>query len=100
MAVDGSYKIEFNTPIGKQNGKIVMRIEGGSLRGSITNMFGTEDFTDGKVNGDQFEFTVDGKTPMGPAKVDMKGTVNGDQVSGEMSIRIVGMNTKFNGNRE
>ncbi|MGD0658160.1 MAG: hypothetical protein ABSD38_08840 [Syntrophorhabdales bacterium] len=100
MAVEGAYNLEVTTPMGIKKGRLVLHVEGNSLSGTVTNMNSTNDFTGGKVSGDQFEFTAEGRTPMGPGKFEVKGVVFGDSVSGEIKIKPMGVKTKFQGVRE
>jgi hypothetical protein len=83
MAVNGIYKITMKTPMGNQQVTWTLKVDGGSLSGAAEDaMMGRTEFAGGSVNGDEFSFTLNPKTPMGPIKVDIKGTVQGDQISG------------------
>jgi hypothetical protein len=84
MAVDGSYNITVHTRIGDQKRKVTFKTEGNVLTGtSETPMVGVLAFT-GKVNGNVAEWTENVNTPKGLLKVDFKGTVDGDKISGQV----------------
>jgi hypothetical protein len=83
MAVDGSYNITVHTPIGDQKSKVTFKTEGKALSGTSENpMAGVAAFT-GTVNGNEVQWTENITTPMGPLKIDFKGTVDGDKISGQ-----------------
>jgi hypothetical protein len=83
MAIDGTYEITIETLMGPQEGKLVMKTDGGTLSGTLENMMGVVPLQDGKVNGNEFEYTVEAKSPMGTIKVSMKGKVERDTLTGE-----------------
>ena len=55
MAVDGTYKIEMESPMGKMEITLTLKTDGDSLSGSSASQMGTTEFSGGKVNGDNFE---------------------------------------------
>jgi len=83
MAVDGTYDISMQTPVGAQPGKIVLKVEGDAVVGTMQNQMGTEPIQNGEVNDDEFQFLVEAKTPMGPIKMTVKGKVEGDELTGQ-----------------
>jgi hypothetical protein len=83
MAVDGTYEISIQTPMGTQPGKMVLKVEGDAVVGTMQNQMGTEPIQNGKANGDEFRFLVEAKTPMGPIKMTVKGKVEEDEVLGQ-----------------
>ncbi len=84
MAVDGTYKIEIDTPMGKQESTLTLKADGNKLSGSMENMFGKMDFSGGKVTGDNFAFTQEISGPMGNMKLDYTGKVSGNDISGSV----------------
>ena len=98
MAVDGTWITSANTPLGPMKGKIVMVSKDNVLSGTSTSKFGADNFDGGKVEGDNFEFTVESKLPMGRMKISYKGKVEGDKISGMTST--MGIRTPFTGTRE
>jgi hypothetical protein len=83
MALDGTYNVTAQTPMGPQASKLILKTAGNSLSGSSEGPMGVSEFTGGTANGDEFEFAVEAKTPMGPIKITMKGKVEGDKISGQ-----------------
>lgn len=97
MAVDGTYKIIAKSPLGKQEGGFTYKTEGDVLTGTATAGGETVTVDGGKVNGDNFEHTMYMKTPVGKSKVKVKGTVEGDKISGTFKLLIGSM--PFEGTR-
>jgi hypothetical protein len=100
MAIEGTYQLKVTTPMGIKPGKLILHVEGSILSGTITNMGNSNEFTGGTVDGDHFEFKAEGQTPMGHAKLEVKGMVFGDSISGEIKLKPMGAKTKFEGARE
>ncbi len=85
MAVDGTYKITTQTMMGPQEGTLMLKAEGNSLSGSMEIPTGKADFTGGTVNGNEYQFQVKVKTPLGDTNLDCKGTIDGDKLTGTAS---------------
>jgi len=106
MAVEGTYIIKAATPVGVQEGTLIIKKEGETLSGSvhIHSQKETDTFTGGKLTGDEFEFEFKGKSPLGPAKFKYKGKVEGDKISGECVVRPRGLplplKSKYQGARK
>ena len=98
MAVDGTYNIEIDTPMGKQTSKLTLKTDGNALSGSMESPFGTMDFSGGTVNGGQVTWGMEISGPMGSMKLDYKGTVTGDDISGEVKAGDFGT-SPFKGTR-
>ena len=90
MAVDGTYNIEVETPMGTRPSKLTLKSNGGSLSGTHSSEMGEQSFQDGTVNGDEFAFSVTMSSPMGEMKLDFRGTVSGDTVSGQVQAGAFG----------
>lgn len=88
MAIDGTYGVTVNTPMGKQKGDFVLFQDGNMLTGTVTIMKNVIEIQDGKVDGDNFEGAFEAKTPMGRMKMSMKGNVDGDIISGTISMKL------------
>ena len=84
MAVDGTYNIGVDTPMGTRTGKLTLKTDGGSLSGTYAAEEGESTFTGGTVSGEGIEFSVQISTPMGKFNLGFKGTVSGDAISGEV----------------
>ena len=84
MAVDGTYNINLETPMGNRPGKLTLKTDGGSLSGTFAAEEGENTVTGGTVSGEEIAFSVQVSTPMGQIKLDFKGAVSGDAISGQV----------------
>jgi hypothetical protein len=69
MAIDGTYEISIQTPMGVQKGRLVLKTFRGTLTGTSEGATGIDPIQNGKVRGDEFEGMVETKSPMGSRKV-------------------------------
>jgi hypothetical protein len=91
MAVDGTYNIEVQTPMGNQPGKLTLTTDGNSLSGSFnTSMAGEQAFSGGTVTGDEATWSISVSGPMGQMKLDFKVKVDGDNISGQVQLGSFG----------
>jgi len=98
MAVDGTYNIQIDTPMGAQAGKLTLKTDGNSLSGSVASSMGEQSFDGGTVTGEEFIWSVQVSGPMGQMKLDFKGSVSGDEISGQVELGSFGSAT-FKGTR-
>ncbi len=84
MAIDGTYNIEVDTPMGKQSVKLTMKTDGSTLSGTMESSFGTNEFSGGAVDGDKVTWSMEISSPMGKMELEYQGKVTGDEISGEM----------------
>jgi len=84
MAVDGVYQVVTKTAMGAQKGTLTLKTDGDALSGSMDDAKNTNEFSGGKVNGNDFEFTVELKTPIGKMKAECKGTADGAKITGSL----------------
>ena len=90
MSVAGTYDIVTKTPMGDQKGKFVVNVAGDSFTGSVSSdMMGSMDITDGKVEGNRLVWKMDMKVPM-PMSLDCEATVDGDAISGSVKAGAFG----------
>jgi hypothetical protein len=83
MTIDGIYDITIKTPMGDQKVVLTLKTDGNLLSGtSESPMTGKNEFTGGKVDGNKLEWTDIAKTPMGPLKMDITATIEGDTFKG------------------
>jgi hypothetical protein len=94
MAIDGTYNITIDSPMGKQNSKLTLKTEGDKLSGTQVSPMGKGEFTDGKINGNDLEWVI---SAMG-MKFTYTATVVGDEISGQMKAGF--MKASFKGTRE
>jgi aerobic carbon-monoxide dehydrogenase large subunit len=97
MSVDGTYHVEINTPIGKQEGNLILKAEGTKLTGRVEASIGQKDFT-GSVSGNDVAWSVEISSPLGKMKLDFKGAVSGGNISGEVKTGSFGT-SRFTGKK-
>ena len=99
MAVDGTYDIEMETPMGNRPGKVTLKTDGASLSGTYsTGQMGEQSFSGGTVSGDDVAWSISVSGGMGQMQLDFKGTVSGDDISGTVQLGSYGSAT-FKGKR-
>ena len=98
MAVDGTYNIQINTPMGAQTGKLSLKTDGNSLSGSIATSMGEQSFDSGTISGDELAWSIQLSGPMGQITLDFKGSVSGDDISGRVQLGSFGT-ADFKGTR-
>jgi hypothetical protein len=85
MAVDGTYEVEIDTPMGKQKGELILKTDGDALSGTLENpMMGTQEFSGGTVNGDDVAWTMEMNSPLGSITLEYKLIITGDDISGDV----------------
>jgi hypothetical protein len=97
MAVDGTYKVEIDTPMGKMEQNFTLKTEGNVLTGRVESQMGSFD-VNGKVEGDQFSWENDLESPMGTMHLTVTGKVAGSDISGEVKTGDFGT-SPFKGKR-
>ena len=96
MSIDGSWKTVTDTPMGKQNGTLVLATEGSTVTGTLTGME-TVDITDGVVDGNEVRFKASIAKPMALA-LEFTLTFDGDSLSGGVKAGAFGT-SKITGSR-
>jgi hypothetical protein len=89
MAVDGTWKIAMDTPMGTRNATLSLTASGAKLTGKMSGDAGTTDIADGAVNGNQVSFKVDITNPM-PLTLEFSAAINGDALSGTVKLGMFG----------
>lgn len=85
MAIDGTYDIVTNTPIGTQEIKLFIETEGNIVSGNGTALGKNYRIENGQAAGNTATFAINADTQFGAVKLDFKLTFEGDKVSGEVS---------------
>lgn len=100
MAMDGTYNVQLSSAMGPSSATtITLKVDGNSLSGSVRNNQGTTQFEGGKITGDEFEWSMQVNGPqVGELKAEFKGTVSGDDISGQVQLGNFGSAT-FKGTR-
>jgi hypothetical protein len=90
MSVAGTYAIVIKTPMGDQKGKLTVTPGGSGFTGSVTSdMMGSMDIADGKVDGNRITWTMDMKVPM-PMTLEAEATIDGDAITGSVKAGAFG----------
>jgi hypothetical protein len=89
MAVDGTYKVEIDTPIGKQRATIALKTDGAKLSGTADTSMGKKDFT-GVVNGNDICLNIEISSPLGRMKLEFTGCISGNDICGEAKAGTMG----------
>jgi hypothetical protein len=97
LAIDGTWSITIQTPMGPREGTLELIGEGG-LAGTFSNARGNSAIFDASADGDAFSFSTEFEGAMGKMKLDFKGTCAGDAMSGDVVFGQFGNGT-FSGAR-
>jgi len=98
MAVDGTYEITIDTPMGAQSLTLTLKTEGGALSGKIDSPMGAQEFSGGSISGDDISWNMEIESPMGKMNLEYKGKVTGDDITGEIKAGDFG-SSPFKGKR-
>jgi hypothetical protein len=97
MAVDGTWHISVETPIGARTATLSLASTGGTLTGTQSADGGSATITDGKVEGNKVSWKVAITSPM-PMTLEFEGTVEGDRIAGNANAGAFGA-MPFSGTR-
>ncbi len=86
--LSGKWKGDLQTPNGPLETTFDFHIDGEKLTGTVTNMYGTEQITDGTVKGDALSFVV--LAGGGQFKITYKGAVSGEDLKFHVVIGEMG----------
>jgi hypothetical protein len=89
MAVDGTWNLTMQTPMGERRATLVATSQGGKLTGKQSGDGGSTDIFDGSVSGNEASWKISITNPM-PLTLQFAGTVDGDKMSGKMSAGALG----------
>jgi hypothetical protein len=92
---EGVYVIKESSQMGEMESTVAINADG---TGYVEGMMGKTEFTKAKIDGNKFAFSMTATSPMGDMKMDYKGTVDGDNISGTSS-GMMG-DTPFTGQRK
>jgi hypothetical protein len=83
MAVDGTWKIVVQSPMGAQEATLTLKAQGATLTGTQKSGSTSMDIQDGKVNGDKLTWAGKITQPF-PMNLEFAVTVSGDEMKGEV----------------
>jgi hypothetical protein len=89
MAVDGTWNLTMQTPMGERKATLVATSQGGTLTGKQSGDGGTTDIFDSSVSGNDVSWKISITNPM-PLTLQFTGAVDGDKMSGKMSAGALG----------
>ena len=95
--VDGVWNTVTNTPMGPQSATVTLATDGNTLTGNMSGPQGTIDIEDGAVDGDSVSWKANITSPMAMT-LEFSATVNGDEISGNVTLGAFG-NASFSGTR-
>lgn len=98
MAVDGTYEITVDTPMGAQSMTLTLKTDGDALSGKIDSPMGALEFSGGSVSGDDISWQMEIESPMGKMNLEYKAKVTGDDIAGEVKAGSFGA-SPFKGKR-
>ena len=84
-AIDGKWNIAVHTPFGDMKSVLDVKEVDGKLEGNVTDgMSGdVSPVENGVINGNEFSYEINVKTPFGDMKNTLKGTIEGDALKGK-----------------
>ena len=98
MAVDGTWKLTVNTPMGAQESTLVISTAGGSATATQSaGSSGPRPVDDVAVNGDNVRWKASITKPMA-ITLEFNGTVSGDSMDGTVKLGMFGTQS-FSGTR-
>jgi hypothetical protein len=89
MAVDGTWNLTMETPMGERRSKLTLKTAGGTLTGSQEAEGNTTEIFEGTVSGDDVAWKVAITNPM-PLTLNFSGAVSGDAISGNADTGMFG----------
>src|SRR5437764_2983457 len=78
LDINGKWKGNLASPNGELETTMVFKVDGEKLTGTVTNMYGEEQISEGSVKGDDVNFIVNAGG--GQFKIIYKGKITGDDV--------------------
>lgn len=97
MAIDGTWNVTVNSPMGAQKSSVTLAANGETLTGTGTGPDGTKEIADGKVQGDAVSWKVDITSPF-PMTLEFAGKVDGEKIAGQVKAGSFG-SFPFSGER-
>jgi hypothetical protein len=89
MAVDGTWNLTMNTPMGERRSTLTLSTSGGTLTGTQEAEGNTTDIAAGSVAGNDVSWQVSITNPM-PLTLTFNGTVDGNTLNGTADTGMFG----------
>lgn len=93
MAIDGTWNLKMQTPMGERPVTVRLAAAGGALSGAMVGAAGEQAIFDGTTDGTAVKWSVMFAGAMGEMKLDFSGAVNGDAISGTVQFGAFGSGT-------
>ena len=87
-AVDGTWEVTVNSPMGQQKITMELATSGAVLSGTMTGAMGSAPIS-GTADGDSFNFASNITTPF-PINIEVSGKAEGDDLSGQVKTQGFG----------
>ncbi len=97
MTADGNWNLVVSTPMGERQGTLSAKTDGKVLKGSQMAEGNSAEIFDGTVDGNAVAWKVSITDPM-PMTLEFNGTIDGDKLSGNVTLGAFGSAT-FSGTR-
>ncbi len=88
--VSGTWEVAFETPMGERTYAAVFAVDKDLLKVIMKSSRGTELKGEGKLSGDQIQWSVVVSAPMGDIPLVFKGRVQGDTMEGTVEMGDAG----------
>jgi len=98
MAIDGTWNLRMQTPMGERPVTVRLDTSGGGLAGAMVGAAGEQAIFDASTDGTAVKWSVMFSGAMGEMKLDYSGAVNGDAISGTVQFGAFGSGT-FSGSK-
>lgn len=95
--MDGIYEMNIKTPMGNMNSKVKLITNGSNLSGYIDVMGKRNEFSGGKISGNNFSISGCAHVAIATIKYDIQGTVQGNILNINANTNMG--NFKLQGNR-
>jgi hypothetical protein len=89
MAIDGTWKVTVQSPMGAQQADLTLVSSGDSLTGTAVAMAGKVDISNGKIAGDKATWSMAIQQPF-PMTLDYDVIVSGDEMRGSVKAGAFG----------
>jgi hypothetical protein len=89
MAVDGTWNLTMDTPMGERSSTLMVKAAGGKLEGTQSAEGQTANIVEGTVDGNNVGWKVSITQPM-PMTLEFSGAVDGDAMSGSVQLGMFG----------
>jgi hypothetical protein len=96
MSADGTWKVTLNTPMGAQEGTLVLKEEGSALSGTMDGPQGSVAIEEGKVDGNAVSWAI--TAAQMNMKIMFSATIDGDKIAGSAELGTFGT-AQFEGAR-